>query len=189
MKKIVICCLFLLLTACVSNKPSNFYTLTAIQDETVKIKDSRKLSIGIDYVSVPGYVTRPQIVTIHGENELNLSEFNRWAEPVSNSIQRVIASDMSQLLKNSIVRPAKANISSFNYIVYVEVNKFDGKFNENVVLDAWWTVVDKDGTVVANEYSKFEKPLGSTYEDLVQKQSELINMLAVQIAQKISKLK
>lgn len=188
-KNIFICCLIVLVSACASTKPTSFYSITAVSNENVKINDAKKLNIGIDFVSVPGYLERPQIVTIKNDNELNLSEFNRWAEPLSNSMQRVVSANMSSVLKKSFVRPASSNRRSFDYIVLIELNKLDGKFGESAELDTWWTISDKTGTVVANEHSSYKVGLGDNYDDLVQKQSELINKLSIDIARKISKLK
>lgn len=189
MRKVILCCLVVLMTACASSKPTKFYSLTPVKDSNAEINNNRKLNIGIDYISVPGYLERPQIVTIKNENELNLSEFDRWAEPIANSMQRIVATNMSASMKNTMIRPASSNRRLFDYIVSIEINQFDGKFGDKVTLDAWWTITNKDGKVLANEHSSFEILLGDDYDNLVEKQSVLINKLSIEIAKKINKLR
>lgn len=189
MKKVLWCLVVLMVGACAGTAPTSFYNLSSYDNGVVKVKNVRKVSVGIDFVVVPGYLERPQIVTIKGDNELDLSEFDRWAEPLSNSMQRVIATNIASVMTSATVRPATSNRRSFDYIVLVEINKFDGKFGEKAVLEAWWTVNGKGNVVAASEQSKYELPLGEGYDELVAKQSELVNMLSQDIAKKIAKLK
>ncbi|MDR1694614.1 MAG: PqiC family protein [Lactobacillaceae bacterium] len=188
MRKVLICFLLVLVTACVSSKPNRFYSLASNEPAGADVV-TKKLLVGIDTVSVPGYLERPQIVTIKNNSELNLAEFDRWAEPISNALQRIIASNMSSVMKNAMVKPASVNRRSFNYIVSVEFNKLDGRFNDKVLLEAWWTVVDNNGRIVVNETSRYEAPLGDNYDELVEKQSELVSKLSVDIAKRIGRLK
>lgn len=190
-RKIVFCFLVLLLvSSCATSKPTNFYSITSLDNDSAIIKDGRKLIIGIDFVSVPGYLGRPQIVTIKNDSdtELNLSEFDRWAEPIANTLQRVIASNMSKYMDSAIVRPSGVNRRAFDYVVSIEINRFDGKFGDKAVLDVWWTISGKNNKVLANEHSFYEKPAGENYDELVMSQSELISKFSTDIAKRISKL-
>lgn len=189
MKKLLACCLFLsLLTACGTSQPTKFYTLSSVKDTNVKKISNKKITIGVDTVSVAGYLERPQIVTSAEGSEINMSEYNRWAEPLSYSVQRVVAENISSYLKNGMAKPLTFNRSSYDYIVNIELNKFDGKLGETVEIDAWWSI-NKGQTLVAREQSSFSIPVDNNYNDLVEKQSILLEQLSENIAQRIAKLK
>ena len=123
MKKYIILFIFLI-EACSITPNSRFYQLQAATgDESLS---NRKMIIGINDISIPTYVDRPQIViTETDSNELKVSEFNRWAEPLNMSIARVLADDMSLYLPNSLIKPKSYASEDFNYAVTVEINKFD----------------------------------------------------------------
>lgn len=55
-------------------------------DARVEPVSSRRLDVGVEEAFVPKYLDRPQIVTVEaGSSELKMSEFYRWAEPLSSS--------------------------------------------------------------------------------------------------------
>lgn len=176
----------LFLTACGMTKQSHFYQL---QPETAGVAVSnRKLNIGIEEVSVPKYVDRPQmVITEAGSSELKVSEFNRWAEPLTSSITRVLADDMSQYLPQALIKPKAYSMEHFNYTVSVEINKFDAIMDNKVMLDAWWTVF-KNGNIVARGRTSVSGEPEKGFDGIVGEQSRLINIMAEQISVKIAKL-
>ena len=186
MKKIVF--IFLFLTACASSKPSNFYTIVPATD-IQKINSNRRLFIGVDTVSVANYLNRPQIVTKKDSNvEVKISEIDRWPEPLSNLLQRTIAENLSNSLNNVLVKPINSNRKGFDYVIFIELNKLDAKFNDKAYIDLWWFIVDKSGKVVVMKNFKSDIEIGDNYIDLVEKESKLIERLSIEIAKQISKL-
>ena len=183
-----ICLLFLVfgLLSCGTSPETRFYTLSA-EPANIKSIDSRKILIGVDSVTVAGYVERPQIVTTKEDTEISMSEYNRWAEPLAYSMQRAVAQNLSKYFKNGMAKPLSSDRGSYDYIVRIELNKFDGRFGGTAQLDAWWTVLNKDNKVVAREHSALSAPLGHDYNDLVSRQNDLLAALSGQIARKISK--
>ena len=169
---------------------SEFYTLSSLEAETTTPVSSRKLNIGIDDVNVPTYLSRAQIVTLDEDKvSLNISEFNRWSAPLSGLLQRIIADDIALYLPNSMVKPQMYNQQDFNFIVSVEINRMDGVWDKEAILDVWWTISDNNDKVLATERSIIKQPLGDTYTDYAQAQSQLVGELCRQISTKISKLK
>ena len=81
----------LVLSGCMRSRPARFYTLhpvlthlpAATAAESVVADD---MLLGVGPVRVPGYMERGQIVTRLDRNEVKLSEFNRWADTVSERI-------------------------------------------------------------------------------------------------------
>lgn len=179
----------LLLSACGTSKPTKFYYLDSVKEANIKALNSKKLMIGVDTVSVAGYIERPQIVTLSGDTEMVMSEYNRWAEPLAHSVQRVIADNLSLYLKNAKAKAIGLKSQDYDYVVLVELNKFDGRFGEKAQLDAWWSITGKDRSFkVIREHTYLEAPVGTGYDDLVQTENDLLSQLSAQIAARLSKL-
>jgi uncharacterized lipoprotein YmbA len=70
------------------------------------------MSIGINPIVVPAYLDRPQIVTRIGANELEMAKFHCWAEPMEDSLGRVLAEDLSNLLFTRTAIKNQAQIPS-----------------------------------------------------------------------------
>lgn len=193
MRKILIFCAFIALSGCIGfgkTPNSEFYTLSSQSSDATQAVSTRKLNIGIDEVNVPNYLSRAQIVTLDEDNvSLNISEFNRWSAPLSGLLQRIIADDLALYLPNSMVKPQMYNQQDFNFVVSVEINRMDGTWDKEAVLDVWWVISDNNGKVLSTERSILKRPLGDTYTDYAKAQSALVGELCQAIAQKIAKLK
>lgn len=190
MKKFAAVIWVLVLAGCVGTSlPAKFYNLNAFENSITPLKSSKRVSIGIEAVKIPSYIDRPQIVTMKKNSvELEVSEIHRWSEPLSSAMQRVIANDMAAYLPNAVVKPRNYSREDFDYIVFVEVNALDAQFDDKAVLDAWWSVFNRDGKTVLRERTKLERPLKGGYDNMVEAQSVLIDELSHQIAAKIIKL-
>ena len=159
-----------------------------MQPMSNKALSSRRMNVGIEEVSVPRYLDRPQIVlTKSGRNELRVSEFNRWAEPLSSGISRVLADVISTYLPNSLIKPKSYATESFDYTVNIEINKFDAVMYRKAELDAWWTIY-KGNRIVARGRTKLDNKPRSGYNGIVAEQSSMINTMAEQIARKLIRL-
>ncbi len=193
MKKLLILCSVLVLASCISFRKtpdSEFYTLSSQTVENITPVSLKKLNIGIDEVSVPNYLSRAQIVTLDEDNvSLNISEFNRWSAPLSGLLQRIVADDIALYLPKSMVKPQMYNQEKYNFIISVEINRMDGTWDKNAVLDAWWTISDNNGKVLATERSVLTRPLADNYPDYAKTQSALVGELCRQISQKLVTLK
>src|SRR5215831_11920805 len=79
-----------------STAPSRFYTLDSIAASDGAPAASYTVLVGP--VAIPASVDRPEIVVQTAPYRVEIDEFNRWAAPLNDSIARVIASDLGQLL-------------------------------------------------------------------------------------------
>lgn len=190
MKKLFALLAVFALTGCIgSTQPSRFYSLRAL-DTAPQTYKSAKLFVGIEAVKMPVYLDKPQIVTRNANQvELSISELNRWAEPLSDSMQSILAIDLGRYLPNAVVKPSSFRKEGFDYIIWVEVNKFEGSWNKKVTLDAWWSVIDKNNNIIFRSRAILSRPLQTSYDDLVIQESDLLNELAAEIAAKLAKLK
>ena len=108
MKKIVFI-VFLLLTACFGgySKPTKFYNLLSYKN---KVISNKIISINIEPINIPSYLDRPQIITIGSQpTELNISETNRWAEPLNIAMQRALIQDLQSSLPNAMINFQQKN--------------------------------------------------------------------------------
>lgn len=192
MNKILSLTLLFMLSACVmgTSQPAKFYTLRSDVSDSTYVNDKVKLSIGINSASIPDYLDKPQIVTLKSNSvELNISEMNRWSESLSTMISRTLAGDLAIALPNSVVKTKTTGRENFDYTIQLEVNRFEGIWDENAVLNAWWVVLNKNNKVVFREKSELSTPISDDYDSLVVGQSKLISQLAQEIAAKVSGLK
>ena len=71
----------LLLSACGTTAPTQFYLLNPIPDGASPAASNRQLSIALSPVQMPEHLKRSQIVTRNNGHQVSVDEFNRWAEP------------------------------------------------------------------------------------------------------------
>jgi hypothetical protein len=58
-----------------------------------------RLTIGVGPVHLPGYLDQDQMVTRITQHRINLSEYDRWAEPLGDDMAHAVALDLSMLLQ------------------------------------------------------------------------------------------
>ncbi len=189
MKKWIAVCFLFGLSACFGgvSAPSRFYTLSPVIQEPVSEKVTA--SVGIDRVQVARYLDRPQIITqTLGSLEISLSETNRWIEPLSNLVQRILSEDLANALPNAPVKMKTQGREDFSYVLSVDIIKMDTVFGEKASLEAWFLIQDRSGKVIARKKASEVVPVGTSFDDMAKAQSDLIGRLAVQIAREIVRL-
>ena len=182
MKKIIFI-IFLLLSSCFCgySKPTRFYNLIIYKNNTI---GNKRILINIEPINIPSYLDRPQIITMKNQpTELNISETNRWAEPLNIAIQRALIQDLQSSLPNAIINLEQKDKA--DYSIFIKVNNFISKFNESTILDISYIIKDKNGKVLITKNSNFKNKLSDNYWDLVANYSRLINDLSIEIAKKI----
>ena len=140
----------LALTACAgSSNPSTFYLLRSMESPQESLSTSGKeaVSVLLGPIAMPEYLDRNQMVTVAGNSEVTLDEFNRWAESLRESFYRVLLEDLSFSLKTpEVTRYDRSGEYDSNYQVLIDVTRFDCAPGGDAVLTAFWTVRDKKGT-------------------------------------------
>lgn len=167
---------------------STFYTLSTPME--VQALSQKTFDIQIEKIELADYLQQPQIVTIDSNRvEIVKSEFNRWGAPLSDIIQRTLAADIAQYLPQAQIRTVDSIYKPAAYNINVEISRFEGTWDEQVMIEAWWEISGKDGSILAARRSFFKTDLGKGYVDLVEKQSELVDKLAKEIAEAVIKRK
>jgi len=168
---------------CATTPPPNFYQL----EEPAKQQLSgleRGLAIGVGPINVAAYLDRPQIVTWKTEHQMELSEFNRWAEPLKDSILRVIAVNLSNMLETTRVYgiPHKGKVIPFEFRVEIDIPRFDGKLGSEAFLLARWTLYGRDENALVTKVSIIREPSGGEgYDKLIAAQNRALQTLSREI--------
>ena len=152
--------LLILATLCVAacgfghtSEPSRFYTLTTPHIDQVR-GPTKSINVGIENISVPQSVDRPQIVVKqHGSNMMIVSEFDRWIEGLNSALPVTISENMNMYAKNINARPVRnsSDASNSKYLVSVDFVKFETETDGKTTISAWWTVSDNNGNVLVQK--------------------------------------
>jgi uncharacterized lipoprotein YmbA len=173
--------------------PSRFFTLTAIaQPGATATKDSSNpggISLGIGPIRLPSYLDRQEIVTRVSPNRFDVSENDRWAEPLETNFTRVLAQNLAVLLNTDqlVSYPWEMNRRPA-YQVEVEVLHFETNAGGDVQLSARWTVLDPNKKIrlKSGETVLTRQPATKSTDASVAALSETLGDLSREIANAIS---
>jgi uncharacterized lipoprotein YmbA len=134
--------LVLALAACASSPEERFYTLGATASSPARVGNAAAgYSVAVGPVTVPALVDRPQMVLRTGANRVLLAEQSRWAEPLKDSIPRVIAGNLAQLLDDGQVSAYPQGLSSdAGYQVEIDVQRFESAQGDAATIEVLWAV-------------------------------------------------
>ena len=182
------------IAACSTTPPVAYYTLNTLPERQQEIPAAvmdDTLAIGVGPVEFPKFLDRPQIVTRKSQNQIQVSEFHRWAGSFPGDFSRVLAKNISILLPTDrvAVYPWGEQFSP-TYRIKLDVEQFDGQVGERVVLEVTWMVTDQEGTnKLLVRKSLIEEPVSDkTYEALVVAESNALVTLSRTIVEEIRKL-
>jgi len=168
--------------------PSRFYLLSPLPVSESPATAASGVAIGVGPVALPEYLNRSQIVSRAGENQLQLAEFDRWAEPLGKNFTRVLVLNLSTLLSTDRMALHPWNRSTpIDYQVTVAVARFEAGPDEKISLLARWSIVDagKRETLLMRK-SSFTEPIASNgYEATVESMSRAVAALSREIAEAI----
>ena len=165
--------------------PSRFYLLSPIPAPEASAAAASGVAMGVGPVAVPEYLNRTQIVTRTGENQLELAEFDRWAEPLQKNLSRVLVLNLSTLLSTDRVALHPWNRSTpMDYQVIVDVARFEAGTDGAASLLARWSIVDgasREALLVRK--SSFREPIADGgYQAAVASMSRAVATLSREIA-------
>ena len=179
--------IILVFTGCGTSPKPDFYHLEqSVSTQLTGLE--RGVAIGIGPVNMAPYLDRPQIVTRAGNHKLELSEFNRWSEPLKSSVSRVIAVKLSNLLETNRVflLPRREKSIPLDYQVTIDIARFDGELGGDANLTARWTIYDKSEKAILTKVSIItEASGGEGFEHLVAAENRALQMLSREIAEAI----
>ncbi len=173
--------------------PTRFYVLAGVPRSTAAARSAepgRGPTLGVGPVTLPGYLERANIVTRRGE-ELDVADFDRWGEPLSDSVPRAIAASLAMLLgtERIIIFPWPG-ATTIDHQIVVDMVRFDGVLGADVLLEARWRVLGPERKELVLRYSMVREPTGqSGYPALVAAMSRSLGVLSGEIADAVKALR
>ncbi|MEE4162646.1 MAG: PqiC family protein [Woeseiaceae bacterium] len=135
------------MTGCGTSPPSAYYTLDAADIEYSTDADGA-IVLGIGPVRTPEYLERSQIVTRRDDAELKVDDFNRWAEPVADSLHRILAQNVDALLEDVVVISYPYGMfADYGYRLVGRVDRFDMDATGTTRLSLIWGISTPDGEI------------------------------------------
>jgi len=176
----------LLLGGCAQTQPSRFYVLTPESKRSDEQVQEVTETIGLRLMTIPAFMDRPHITERLGDNEVRISQFNRWAGSLTANISQVMAENLAADMHGArIIRFPWSRARAPSTVVQLSIQRFDGETEGQVFLKAAWNVTSSqtDRTQHSGEYSTLAE--GSGYTGLVFAMSELLTELSADIAKSV----
>jgi uncharacterized lipoprotein YmbA len=173
----------LFLTACGSTPQSNHYMLSTIGEGTA---GNTGPAIGIGPITVPEYLNRNAMVLNEDSNRLKIAKYDRWAEPMGNGIQRVVAVNLAELLDTQQVDIFPwARSATVQYSVEINVVEFSAHGTSTRLIAKWVLQDVKAGKVLAQKISRLSSQAASAEPaSIAAAYSDLLAQLSREIAGK-----
>ena len=182
--------MLLTLAGCGTSEPSRLYTLSGLPFTAASIQpaNTSALAIGIGPVTLPLYLDRPQIVRRTSPNRLEIAEFDRWAEPLINTVPRILAENIGLLLLSEkvYVLPRRRRLP-LDLTVEVDISSFEPMSDGTAVLAASWHIFAESDAPVGNGSTeiRIEGAGPENFETRVKLLSDALGQLSGSIAESI----
>lgn len=135
----------LLLTSCARSPDATFYVLNPIPYHMNHSKKYQDLRIGINDVSIPAYMSKPEIIIHDSAHHVELKNFHQWAGALNSNIQRVIATNLATLLPGAAVATVPWDIKfKPNYQLQIDISQFEVDLSGDSVLRADYLIYAED---------------------------------------------
>jgi hypothetical protein len=176
-----------LLAACGSSSPTHYYAL-ATDNLPAQEQARTGIMIGIGPITLPDYLARTTIVQ-RNNNELTLSEFNLWAEPLTDATPRVLTSYLRSAMPNHrfIASPwGRYNIPDAR--MPVRISRFEA-VDGQVELIAEWQLFDNNNTEILFRTEQFSAPINGTgFDAIAEAHNDALKQLAQALGRDIAAL-
>jgi uncharacterized lipoprotein YmbA len=195
-KHVAIMICWLALAGCLGgpSAPTNFYMLSALSPSQAGASAATaegRIRIGLVTVVVPEYLNRNEIVVNLDNTVYRLAEFNQWAEPLNDNLTRVLAENLTNLLRDESIDVFLASDSSIplDYRLEVDVLRLDGNLGDQATLVAQWALLEaeEDDLILMRRSEYQELAADNTFKGLVLAKSRTIETLSRDIAAAVKK--
>lgn len=177
-----------LLLACGSTPQSNHYMLSTLGDGTT---GDTGPAIGVGPISVPEYLNRNSMVLNEDNNRLKIAKYDRWAEPLSNGIGRVVAVNLAELLDTQKVQTFPWQRQSPPlYGIEINVIELSAQGNSTRLIAKWVLRDVAANSVLVQKISQLSEQADSAEPaSIAAAYSDLLASLSREIAGKIPQQK
>jgi hypothetical protein len=143
-------------------------------------------------VTIPDLLDRPQIVLRTSPNAVEVLDYDRWAAPLPDQLQRVLAAELSARLgPNAVIDPGLPENSRADRRITVSILAFDPVRRGESSLEASWVISDVKSRPAVTPGKSFRArhvatATGSDVKDIVGTLSGLVTEIADDIAATIA---
>jgi uncharacterized protein len=183
------------MTACSSSPDIRYYTLSSEPTSPSIAPATAHGPVGpyvFDAVVIPDVLDRPQIVLRTSPNSVEILDYDRWAAPLPDQLQRVLAADLSARLgPNAVVAPGLPENLRAERRITVSILAFDPARRGESSLEASWVISDAKSRPDPTRSKSFRArhvamATGSDVKDIVGTLSGLVTGIADDIAATIA---
>ena len=170
--------------------PSAFFLLTATAGPG-GIRAPLAVTLGLGPVTLPGYLDRSELVTRVSENQLVVSEVERWAEPLRDNVLRAVSENLVHLLQpDDYVTYPWYESAQVDYGVAVAITRFEADSTGAVTLEADWRITsgDPQETLYRGESLIQENANGAATDQSVAALSRALARLCDEIAAEVRRI-
>jgi hypothetical protein len=122
-------------------KPDSFRYYTLESSTEPSVQPASGLTVGLGPVTLPGYLSRPSLVTRMDGTQVRYAEGERWAEPLGKQFNRTLSEDLSRALGGArIIDYAWYPGAPVDVAVAVNVLAFENDATGAATLNAGWTL-------------------------------------------------
>ncbi|WP_428421169.1 PqiC family protein [Methylibium sp.] len=179
-----------LLAGCASAPPERFYRLATAPVPARAATTGEGPVVVVGAVTLPDLVDRPQIVTLGAGSRVDVSEANRWAEPLRFALGRVVAGQLAEALGTPFVYAyPQTAVADAAFRVTLNVQRFDAERGVAVDDELLWTVRRvADGQLRSGRSSGRAVPADASYDALAAAHVAALASVSREIAQAIGEL-
>ena len=174
--------------------PTRYFVLNSLhtaENKKQPVAELKDAIVVVGPLALTQVLDRPQIIIRQSDNEIRVSDLDRWAEPLQENLTRVVVDNLAVLLSSErVIRFPPARSIPVTYQVIIEVTRFDGNPKEQVMLRARWAILGDNGdTVLLKQESVLNEPTGGdTIAEMVSAQSRIVAKFSRDIAGAIKTL-
>jgi uncharacterized lipoprotein YmbA len=179
-----------LASACSVRSPAADYWTLAALTPAPAAWDEAGPAVAIGPVALPRHLDRPQVLVRHDSARVEPAGLHRWADPLDDGLGRVLAANLGRSLGSRRVSAYPVQPPyALDYRVHLDVERFDGRPGDALVLSARWVITGSaGGEALAVERSDIEVPAGESFASFIGAHSLAAAELAAQIDTRLRRL-
>lgn len=132
------------LSACAASPKVSFYTLQAPSYPETR----GALDISLGPVTLPEIVDRPQLVVRTNDNQVELVDTSRWAQPLKDEVARVLAANLAHELGTlRVFQYGQGMTVEPDVRVAVDIVRFESRPSVEATVEALWRIHRKGSSV------------------------------------------
>ncbi|VEB36410.1 ABC-type uncharacterized transport system, auxiliary component [Legionella sainthelensi] len=183
-KKISLIILGFILVACTRSKEPQYYLLNPIAIPNKQMNYYKNLHLGIDDITIPAYLEKPQVMISYSPNRVELEEYHQWAGALDKNIKSVISTNLASLLPGAIVESSPWNAKfKPNYQLQIDIEQFTIDMQGNSILRAEFILYRENNIAKKKDVYYRLKIHNITIENLIASMNNNLTHLTQDIAQ------